>query len=50
MQAGTVACGIGEGDYAVVLWTTDSGPMLAWAEGHDLAPLFKWWSTVVEPG
>ena len=47
-EAGTVACGITEGDYAVVLWTTDSGPMLAWAEGHDLATLSKWWSTVVE--
>ncbi len=49
-EAGTVGCGIAEGDYAVVLWTTDSGPMLAWAEGPDLAALFNWWSTVVQPG
>ncbi|MFZ0835804.1 MAG: hypothetical protein WAM92_22600 [Mycobacterium sp.] len=46
-SGGSVGCGDTEGDMAVVSWTNDSGPLVAWAEGPDLNALYGWWSTVI---
>jgi hypothetical protein len=57
--AGSIACGVVEGDIASLLWTNDSGPLLALAEGGsvvnalpgpDVNALWQWWSRCVPHG
>ena len=56
---GSIACGKVEGDLASVMWTNDSGPLLALAQGGsdvnvlpgpDVNALWRWWSSSVLHG
>lgn len=56
---GSIACGKVEGDIAAVMWTNDSGPFVALAQGGsdlnnlpgpDVNGLWQWWSSSVLPG
>lgn len=53
---GSIACGAVEGDLAAVVWTNDSGPLVALATGGsevnsmpgpDVNGLWQWWSDSV---
>ncbi len=53
---GSIACGAVEGDLAAVIWTNDSGPLVAVATGGsevngmpgpDVNGLWQWWSDSV---
>ncbi|KZS67822.1 hypothetical protein [Mycobacterium ostraviense] len=55
---GSIACGEVEGDIAAVMWTNDSGPLFALAQGGSetnnlpgpgVDGLWQWWSSSVLP-
>ena len=56
---GSIACGKVEGDFAALMWTNDSGPLFALAQGGsdlnklpgpDVNGLWQWWSSSVVRG